>query len=344
MLSICTTVKNRSLVRSDAHELRLFPAAVASIVQAANAATDVELVVADWQSDDWPLASWLTCAAQPIPTVIVTMTGPFSRGRGLNAAANAARGDDLFFIDADVLLNEKVIRRGLETVLHNGAYFPILYAFDGPEHQAGRWLNSGYGICMLSKSAFVTAGGWPEYNSWGAEDDDLFARVSEVVPVTREHVDGFYHQWHPDDIDFKNRYGEETDAIREIRARMEQRGLERKVLARMQELVPANSSCILVDEDRTDIRDGLDVRPIPFLERGGHYWGPPQDDAQAIRELERLRDHGARFIVFPWLAFWWLEHYPEWLAHLNSTGQRLFKDDLVVIYELRHRSNSKPCS
>ena len=340
MLSICTTVKNRSLVRINGCELRLFPNTVASMVRAVSAAPNIELVVADWQSDDWPLSTWLARAAKSMPCRVESMVGTFSRGRGLNAAANAARGNVLLFIDADVLINEAVVRRGLDMVDKNQAYFPILYAYNGPEHRSGRWMDSGFGNCMLSKSTFTAVGGWPEYNSWGAEDDDFYARVAAATAVTREPVEGFFHQWHPDDIDFKNQYGEETDGIREIRARKVQRALECKVLDRLRQTLPKNARCILVDDDRTDIRDGFDIPPIPFLEQLGKYWGPPHDDAQAISELERLHNDGARFVVFPWLAFWWLEHYPAWRAHLSSTGRCIFKDDVVVIYELSTGSNA----
>src|SRR5687767_9519121 len=43
---------------------------------------------------------------------------------------------------------------------------------------------------------------------------------------------------------------------------------------------------------------------VPFLERDGHYWGRPADDAAAIADLIRLREAGAEFIVFPWYARW----------------------------------------
>ncbi len=59
MLSFCVTVKNRSRVDVDGRRLELFPACVASIVAACVDRVDAELVVADWRSDDWPLAEWL---------------------------------------------------------------------------------------------------------------------------------------------------------------------------------------------------------------------------------------------------------------------------------------------
>src|SRR5689334_1052682 len=131
MLSICITVKNRSVVCAADQELRLLPNCVASIAQSRIDNMPMELVVADWESNDWPLGEWLDHAANPLSARVVTMYGTFSRGRGLNAAAKAARGDILFFLDADVLVSEFVLLRAAEIARQGKAYFPIVYAFDG---------------------------------------------------------------------------------------------------------------------------------------------------------------------------------------------------------------------
>jgi glycosyltransferase involved in cell wall biosynthesis len=338
MLSICTTVKNRSIVTTDHGVLRLFPNCVESIVAARKAVDDLELVVADWESDDWPLAHWLVEAARPVPVRVLTLTGTFSRGRGLNVAAEAALGEYLFFIDADALINEKVLRRGLNVVQQHEAFFPILYSYTDPQHHAGYWREAGFGHCMIHKQTFERVGGWPEYNSWGREDDLFWARVAQQAATLRERTEGLVHQWHPDDIDFKNRYGEVDEQIRIVRARAEQANLENRVAKRLQAILRREATVILVDEERTDIKDRLDNRVIPFVERAGRYWGPPADDAQAVRELERLRRDGAEIIVFPWLASWWLEHYCGLAEHLRKTSKPLADDELMTVYDLTCQS------
>ncbi len=340
MLSICTTIKNRSLVETDSGVLHLFPKCVASIVSASGAVGALELVVADWESDDWPLAEWLNSAAGSLPIRVVKLTGSFSRGRGLNAAAAAARGSYLLFIDSDALVEQCVLRRGLDVVQQEKAYFPILYSYTDPQHQAGYWRVAGFGHCMLTREAFLKTNGWPEYNSWGKEDDDFLTRVAEHTSIVRERACGLFHQWHPDDIDFKNRYGVENAGIRSIRARAEQAKLELRVTERLRLTLRSGASYILVDEDRTNIKDGLENQPIPFLERGGQYWGPPANDAQAMRELERLRCGGAEFIVFPWLASWWLEHYSAFAKHLADTAICLANDEVMAVYELKRIPNA----
>ena len=78
MLSLCTTIKNRSRVRAGDRDLLLFPNAVRSLTQSIGPDVACELVVADWGSDDWPLAEWLEQAAAPIPVRLVAAAGPSS--------------------------------------------------------------------------------------------------------------------------------------------------------------------------------------------------------------------------------------------------------------------------
>jgi hypothetical protein len=73
---------------------------------------------------------------------------------------------------------------------------------------------------------------------------------------------------------------------------------------------------------------------LPFLERDGEYWGPPSDSDTAIKELERLRDTGARFIIFAQPSFWWLDFYAEFAAYLRSSYSLVLNDDRLVAFSL----------
>src|SRR5262249_43300027 len=81
-------------------------------------------------------------------------------------------------------------------------------------------------------------------------------------------------------------------------------------------------------------------RRIPFLEREGGDWGEPGDDATAIRELERLRESGANFMVFVQPALWWLDYYAGLHHHLRSNFRCALANDTLVVFDLRadHRS------
>lgn len=99
------------------------------------------------------------------------------------------------------------------------------------------------------------------------------------------------------------------------------------------ESVPLDEPFILVDEEQ--LRQLLPHRRvIPFLERDGAYWGPPADDATAIRELERLRQAGARRIVFAWPCFWWLEHYAAFAGYLRANYKAARDDSLLIVFAL----------
>lgn len=100
-------------------------------------------------------------------------------------------------------------------------------------------------------------------------------------------------------------------------------------------LIPSGDTFILVDQEqfRSEVAAGRHV--IPFLERDGHYWGPPPDDITAVRELERLRCSGAHFIVFGWPAFWWLDYYSELHRYLRSEFCCVLHNNRLVVFDLR---------
>ena len=104
-------------------------------------------------------------------------------------------------------------------------------------------------------------------------------------------------------------------------------------------LIPAGDAFILVDEDLWGDQWGgseviADRHAIPFLEQGGQYWGPPTDDATGIRELRRLRQAGATYIVFGWPAFWWLDYYAGLHHYLRSTYPCVLQNERLVVFDL----------
>ncbi len=102
------------------------------------------------------------------------------------------------------------------------------------------------------------------------------------------------------------------------------------------ETVPAGNTLILVNDDQWGReQEALTGRRVlPFLEREGRYWGAPADDETAIRELERLRRAGARFLIFAWSSFWWLEHYSGLRGHLRRIGSCVLENERLVIFTL----------
>jgi len=104
--------------------------------------------------------------------------------------------------------------------------------------------------------------------------------------------------------------------------------------AALTQAIPLSEPFILVDEEQ--LRSELPhTRAIPFLEKDGEYWGPPANDAQAIRELERLRKTGVCYIAITWPSFWWLEHYAGFHRHLHKRFRRILKNGLLTVFELK---------
>jgi hypothetical protein len=100
-------------------------------------------------------------------------------------------------------------------------------------------------------------------------------------------------------------------------------------------VIAPGETCILVDDAQwgTEVVSGRHI--IPFLERDGHYWGSPPDDFTAVKELERLRQAGASFLVFGWPAFWWLDYYSELRKYLLSRYRLVFSNSRLIVYDIR---------
>ena len=109
----------------------------------------------------------------------------------------------------------------------------------------------------------------------------------------------------------------------------------RRLSNEVQSLTPENSTLIVVDEDNFDADVFPHRHPIPFLERDGQYWGPPENDDAAIKAIEQMRDNGASFIVIAWPAFWWLDFYQGWSEHLNSRYKCTVQNKRIVLFDLR---------
>jgi len=111
---------------------------------------------------------------------------------------------------------------------------------------------------------------------------------------------------------------------------------ERLDMARqeMQRLIPLGTYFVLVDNSQWGPDFLAGRRSVPFLERDGVYWGTPADDDTAIKELNRLRQCGAGFIVFAWPAFWWLDHYEGFANYLVANFRCALTNSRLVVFDL----------
>ena len=103
----------------------------------------------------------------------------------------------------------------------------------------------------------------------------------------------------------------------------------------LEALISPEDEFILVDQNVVTDKISRNDRAIPFLERDGQYFGPPADDATAIREVERLRHAQAAFIAFLWPALWWLQQYQAFHHHLRASYRCVLENDRMVVFDLR---------
>ncbi len=71
-----------------------------------------------------------------------------------------------------------------------------------------------------------------------------------------------------------------------------------------------------------------------FLEKNGIYDGEPKDSAQAINDLERLRGHGASYLVLTSNTAWWVDYYVQFGQHVAATSTLVEATSEFKIYKL----------
>ena len=152
---------------------------------------------------------------------IISLVGPFSRGRGLNTGARKAKcptsehsetGCTLFFSDIDVTFTTETLNRcRLLSEKGKSAYFPMVFSQYNPDlskihltkfelylsKDSGLWRNFGFGMSCIESSDFKERVSFPEYNQWGYEDEQFHSKVrSAGLTVYRVPDPGLIHAYH----------------------------------------------------------------------------------------------------------------------------------------------------
>ncbi|MCB0555173.1 MAG: glycosyltransferase family 2 protein [Phaeodactylibacter sp.] len=203
MLSICITVRNRSKVLLPNQEYAFFlPQCLASLKNALPPGLETEVLISDFGSTDWPLEEWIGQALEGIPYLNILATGKsYHNGLGRNLAASKAKGDFLFFLDADMILPPSIIQNGLRCLKRQKAYYPICFYFLNPGHTLGFWCDGGKGNVFMPREVFLQAGQWPcppHYQSPYDEDQAFFRKVKATgLAFENQREPGFFHQYHP---------------------------------------------------------------------------------------------------------------------------------------------------
>lgn len=96
------------------------------------------------------------------------------------------------------------------------------------------------------------------------------------------------------------------------------------------------STLVVIDDDvlGIDKKEFRHRKVMSFVEREGHSWGPPGDDASAMEELRNLEaDNPKLSIAFAWPSFWWFDTYPALGGYLKSNYKQAFRNERIVLYE-----------
>jgi hypothetical protein len=203
-LSICVALKDRSRrTAPDGRKIELFPNCIKSLTKALPRGETIELVVADYASTDWPLEQWLVDAAAGMSVKIVRCEGEFARGRARNEAARAASADALFFCDADMLIPTGLLSMGLDLARRGIAFFPVCQLTES-DGRLGSICFGGFGNVFISRARFEQGERWPEFKSWGGEDDLFWDWCYRDGEARRVVIPDFLHQWHP--LEFRDEF------------------------------------------------------------------------------------------------------------------------------------------
>lgn len=200
ILSVCVSLKNRSIVQYEGDLFPLFPNCVEALDEASTSfGGEIELVIADFESNDAPPNEWIHDNTNRLRIQIVNLRGPFSRGRGFNEAVRNAHSDRILLLDADMLIDAMGLRRANDLIKRNAIWFPSYRCLnrDGTDD---KWNDFRLTTLAIGRDVYEAAGGMPEFRSWGGDGELLYDRVRRYGVVVRERWPGLRHQWHPESL------------------------------------------------------------------------------------------------------------------------------------------------
>lgn len=187
----------------------------------------------------------------------------------------------------------------------------------------------------------------------GQDSQVSFHGGTGPLAVMAERIDGIAYLLqspHAEDVSYRHWLAERLLYMNMRRSELTSQWLldlnlnweERLQIARREIVnsIPAGESLILVDENQWGSEILSEFRSLPFLERNGQYWGPPQDDHTAICELERMRRSGGSFMIFGWPAFWWLDYYAGLRNYLSTKFRCVLHNSRLMAFDLRQYSEN----
>jgi GT2 family glycosyltransferase/glycosyltransferase involved in cell wall biosynthesis len=117
-----------------------------------------------------------------------------------------------------------------------------------------------------------------------------------------------------------------------------------RLICQVREIVlaktPRASTLAVVSKGDNDLLnfDGRVAWHFPQISGGVYAGHHPADSDAAIKHLEALTSRGAKFLIFPETAFWWLDYYDGFRRHLDRRYRRIHDGKPCIIYDLSESS------
>jgi len=102
----------------------------------------------------------------------------------------------------------------------------------------------------------------------------------------------------------------------------------------LKRITPTSALVVVADNGDPTVLYYAERKGWHFLEKNGIYDGEPKDSAQAINDLERLRGHGASYLVLTSNTAWWVDYYVQFGQHVAATSTLVEATSEFKIYKL----------
>lgn len=190
--------------------LHLMPNMLRSLVALKKPEDDWVIVVVDYKSTDVDMQAMMereVGATMPWHLEVVEDYPFFDRGGGLDKAAKIAeqkfQADGVFFCDADLAFQRReVVDAALQSMAKGHYFYPVFWSFSAANHGIGLWRDTSFGNFACRLQDYKKTEGWYHNISWGWEDRALADSIPKHK-IDRAAFEGFLHQWHPMQWEFR---------------------------------------------------------------------------------------------------------------------------------------------
>lgn len=153
----------------------------------------------------------------------------WNRSKALNAGIHAAKGERIFFVDADCVVPKSYFMKHLQHAKRGNYITNLVYDLDATSNPSSnysqlikqKWKNRGCGWSQLSvaREVFDNVAWFDEsYKLWGAEEDDWILNI-ESAGIQRVILDIHpIHLYHPQYVDIMDFIGLGTVCRQQINA------------------------------------------------------------------------------------------------------------------------------